>query len=454
MSAPNQFGHDLFRILLYRKNGDELLLEQHDQGFALPSILVPRYTRVAQHIAEAIRREWNFQTVCLFPIGDRTSPTYVVELCDEISTPPTDRRWLPASSLVGSEFRAEYDFHLIELATKRFEHYLQDKAAGPFARIGWIRDLISWIEASATPFGLHLIGRFQQFNAGSTFSLVRFETDGPALWFKAVGEPNLREYAITLAIANYFSPFVPQIITTRKDWNGWLAIEAEGAHPNEQSPHDTWKRIASTLAELQIASSGQTLHLLNVGCRDVRPCSLRTLAAPFVEAMSELMERQTKVSPPPLSRSELLALQVQIEDALSEVEISDIPSAIGHLDFNPGNIVVNYDGCTFLDWAEACAGTPFITLQYLLEYLDRHFEYASKSIVTRAYLRVWGRFLSPAKIAAAQRLSPLLAAFAFAVQTNTWRDSEQTSRTETARYLRSVTRRMKREADRLVRRQA
>jgi len=454
MSALNQFGHDLFRILLYRKSGDELLLEQHDQGFALPFVLIPRRTRVAQHIAEAIRREWNFQTICLFPVGDRLSPAFVVETRDEVSTPPVAGRWLPARSLVKCDFSAGTDFHTIELATQRFEQYLKGKAAGPFARIGWIRDLISWVGASAALLGLHLVGQFQQFNADSTFSLVRFETDGPALWFKAVGEPNLREYAITLALATCFSPFVPQIVATREEWNGWLAIEAQGKHPDKKSPQQTWTRIARTLAELQIASFGQTLHLLNVGCRDVRLCTLRTLVAPFVEAMSELMERQTKVSPAPLSRTELLALQVQIEDALSEAEASEIPSAIGHLDFNPGNIVVNSDRCTFLDWAEACAGTPFITLQYLLEYLDRHFECVSNSVVTAAYLGAWGRVLSPTKIAAAQRLSPLLAAFAFAVRANTWRNSEQTNRAETARYLRSMTRRMKREADRLVRRQA
>ncbi len=127
---------------------------------------------------------------------------------------------------------------------------------------------------------------------------------------------------------------------------------------------EAWTRLATTLGELQIASFGQTLHLLDAGCRDARVCTLLELVEPFLEVMADLMERQTKESPPALSRSELVALRMQLQDTLSEAANSEIPNAIGHLDFNPGNILVNPNGCTFLDWAEACAGAsiPHISI--------------------------------------------------------------------------------------------
>jgi hypothetical protein len=311
------------------------------------------------------------------------------------------------------------------------------------------------VASKAAPLGLYPTGEFQQFNASPTFSLIRFETNGPALWFKAVGEPNLRESPITVELANLFPSFVPRMIARHKDWNGWLTIETEGTHPDENSDSEAWTRVAKTFGELQIASLGQTQLLLNAGCRDMGARTLLGLIEPFLEVMADLMEQQTKQLPPPLSRSEIATLRMQLQNALSEATDSEIPNAIGHLDFNPGNIVVNHSACTFLDWAEACAGPPFLTFQYLLEHLRRYRQTNSwQSTVTSAYLDTWRSVISQAQITEALRLSPLLAVFAYAACTDAWRDPEARKRTETARYFRSLTRRMKREAESLIDHQA
>src|ERR1700728_3921922 len=98
MSSSSQLDHDLFRILFYRRNGQELLLEHNEKGFTLPSIQIPRYTRIAQQITEAIRADWKLQPCCLFPLEDRSS-TYAVELCGDISTHPANMDWLPVHTL-------------------------------------------------------------------------------------------------------------------------------------------------------------------------------------------------------------------------------------------------------------------------------------------------------------------------------------------------------------------
>jgi hypothetical protein len=453
MSSPSQLDHDHFRILLYRRNGKELLLEHNDQGFTLPRIRIPRYTRVAQQITETIQKDWKLQSCCLFPIGDRNNSAYAVELCGAVGAHPANRKWLSVHTLTERDFGEAQDFRTLEVAIKFFDQRRTSEPAGPFGKLGWIRSVSGWVESKAAPHGLHLTGEFKQFNASATFSLIRFETNDPALWFKAVGESNLREYPITLALANHFPSFVPRIIAMREDWNGWLAIETEGTHPDEKSDTETWTRVATTLGELQVASLGQTLHLLSASCRDVRVCTLLELVDSFLEVMADLMERQTKEPPPALSRSELLTLRTQLQDTLCEAADCEIPNAIGHLDLNPGNIIVNHDQCVFLDWAEACVGPPFLTLQYLLEHLRRYRQQDSslESVITSAYLNAWRSFISPKKVAAALRVFPLLAVFAYATCGNAWRDPEQRSRPETARYFRSLTRRMKREGDRLVR---
>ena len=80
-----------------------------------------------------------------------------------------------------------------------------------FHALGWFSELRNWIESVVEPIGLHVNGRFRQLNASPSFSLIRFETDGPALWFKAVGEPNQREFTITCPLAQLFPDYLPRM---------------------------------------------------------------------------------------------------------------------------------------------------------------------------------------------------------------------------------------------------
>jgi hypothetical protein len=360
-------------------------------------------------------------------------------------------RWFPVASLSGDEFQNVRDFATIQNALTTLERYRRGELPGCFGRPGWLQTVTHWVEAQAATIGLCLTGQFRQRNASPTFSLLRIETNGPALWFKAVGEPNLREYPITLALAKSFPAFVPRIIAHRKDWNAWLAAEADGIHPDAKSDFGVWSKIARTLADLQIASLGQSLHFINTGCMDARVCSLADQVGPFLEVVAELMEQQTKKSPASLSREELKTLGAQLRGALSIFDDSGIPNALGHLDFNPGNIVVSKDRCLFLDWAEACVGHPFLTFQYLMEHWrrSRGTDAQTESALLSAYTTPWHFFLSPREIATDLQVSPLLATFAYAFAGLASRRPDSLHQTQSPGYLRSLVRRMKREADAL-----
>jgi hypothetical protein len=353
---------------------------------------------------------------------------------------------------VESQFQEASDYAAV---TKSLSE-CQDCASGhkhrPFARFGWFSELSAWVRRAAASEGLTPSGRFKQLNASPTFSLVRFETNGPAVWFKAVGEPNLREYLLTLALSKYCPAFLPQLLAVRVDWNGWLMLEAEGVHLDDSSPLKLWAKVATTLAHLQIASVGWTLPLADAGCRDARASALAGIVEPFLEVMAELMDQQTKRDPPPVSREELFALQGKLQDLFSETRAPEILNTIGHLDFNPGNIVVSRDRCVFLDWAEACIGHPFLTFQYLLEHCRamRGKGGSAESALTAAYADQWRPFLSQHEISRALEISPLLAVFAYAVCGDAWRDVSRRNHPATARQLRSLTRRIKAEADRLA----
>jgi len=223
------------------------------------------------------------------------------------------------------------------------------------------------------PMGIHLTGSFRQLNASPSFCLIRFETDGHAIWFKAVGEPNQREFAVTCLLSRLFPSQVPRVLAIRPEWNGWLTREAEGDLLCDVEEIRAWRRVAAELAEMQINSCNQASELLAAGARDLRVDTLSKLIRHFVDTTQQLMQRQSKIPPPILEPKELLLLGDSIRAAFDVVERSGIPNTLGHLDFDPGNVVVSPQSCVFLDWAEAYVGNPFLTFQYLLEHYRRKY---------------------------------------------------------------------------------
>jgi hypothetical protein len=322
---------------------------------------------------------------------------------------------------------------------------------GPFGKPGCIEDLLSWVQHAIDPHGLRLRGEFRQLNASPTFALLRFETNGSAVWFKAVGDPNLREFPISVALSILFPCFVPALIATHPPWHGWLTTEIPGSTLDEVPDGGAWERAAETLARLQISSLEKTDLLLEAGCRDLRIASLLTLVDPFMEVMSQLMEQQRKTPPPILDQDELLTLASQIKEALSELAELGVPDTLGHLDFNPGNILCSSDQCVFLDWAEAYVGPPFLTFEYLRTHLVRtqRKDVGLSADVINAYETKWRTALSPEAVAVALNLAPFLAVFVYAAGMEGWRNPTWLHEPSAAAYLRSLTRRMHGEMRRL-----
>jgi hypothetical protein len=295
---------------------------------------------------------------------------------------------------------------------------------------------------------------FKQLNGCETFSLIRFATTQQPVWFKAVGEPNLHEYGISQALARLLPDFVPAILGIRPEWHGWLMCDGGGATLDESQDPSAWQTAITALADLQITSIGNTDDLLEAGCRNLRLATLLELVDPFLDTMAELMKQQTKVPPPALSRQELSRLGATIKDALNCLEALPIPDTLGHSDFNPGNIVVGPQRCTFIDWAEAHVSHPFLTFEYFVSHLQKDYPAVApfEDELRLSYARRWQASSSAEHVSEAFLFSPLVAVFAYAVAGNRWRDQERLKIPQVPGYLRSLTRRMKQEAEMLQRR--
>jgi len=324
---------------------------------------------------------------------------------------------------------------------------------GPFSRLGWMRELQDWIGSVIHPLGMELKD-FQQLNGSETFSLIRFSTTQRPVWFKAVGEPNLHEYGISHVLTKLFPNHVPKILATKPEWHAWLMCDGGGVTLDEVQNLFAWQTALTTLAGLQIESIGTTYDLLEAGFRDLRLATLLDLVDPFLDVIADLMKQQTKVPPPILSRGELSQLSATLNDALRCLAALRIPDTLGHSDFNPGNIIVGPERCLFIDWAEAHVGHPFLTFEYFLAHLRKDYpQFAPfESDLRAAYSQMWNSITSPEQVAEACLFSPLVAVYAYAVSSGVWRDPERLKVPGFQGFLRSLTRKMKQEADLMQRR--
>ena len=451
MNNSHQPPADYFRIVLFPPQAKQILVARQTGKVALPALEAPRYARQAEVISAGLRRLLGVDAYCLSFKSGLDGQGYVVASTGE-SDPivPSPFEWIDPDVLADDAFAEAQVYSTITDALAEIRHYHKQPAVGFFGRPGWLREIKDWVRQEIEPLGERLTGEHLQLNASATNSLLRLAASGSAFWFKAVGEPAVREFEITRYLKRKFPAFLPEIVAERADCKGWLSKEFLGIHPDETSPDTIWITVATALAELQVASIGQTLHLSEAGCFDAGTRALAELVDPFFAAVTDLMEAQASSSPAPLSREQLKEVRNVLFDAISTVDQLGVPATLGHLDFNTGNILVGGNRAVFLDWASGCIGSPFPTLEYLLEQI-RTLRGSDQSLLARvqsAYAQKWQSLIAADEMCVALAANPLLAAFCYASGCGAWRNRSHHGDLGTAApYLRSLTRRMKKEAE-------
>ena len=442
---------DAYRLLILRRDATEILLSPKDAGWTLPRVEIQKQQRIAEQLTNEIRKAWDLETFCLLlPSCGASGPsagaaTAILECVKQNQKAPPRTHWMPVH--VAGDCSSAEDAATIRDALAELASYASGEKFGPFAKPGWLRELFRWTYEQTAPLGLRLTGNFRQYNASPTFSLLRLETDGPAIWFKATGEPNAHELPVTLLLADRFPSHVPRILGMHPSWNGWLSSEAEGTPLDELTECSAWERAAEGLAELQIESIGRAAELVDGKCKDLRlPLAARHIDR-FVTRMGAFMRVQEKQSPAPLVGTELLSLGEGLKEAFSLLQSFEFPDTLGHLDCNPGNLIVSPERSVFLDWAEACVTNPVITFEYLRRHMERCGieEPAADSRITAAYLRPWASFFSPDDLRHAIAAAPPVTVFIHAIASDAWRTLDPVSNPALAAYFRSLTRRMYRD---------
>jgi len=228
-------------LIVFGRDGADALLKLTGAGFVFPRVEVRRWERLAENLTTALTKDWNCDAVCLFTpnYSSQDSHHYEVMQCwrdQHIG----GTEWKPVHSLTVDSFQDESEFRTLIRCLNDLDGYEHDPKS-PFAQRGWLTRVQGWAADAIRPFERELGSSFRQYNTSPSFSLIRLETNGTAVWFKAVGEPNLREYPITLKLAELFPTFIPEILATKPEWNAWLSHEADGTNLGETRDLRLWE---------------------------------------------------------------------------------------------------------------------------------------------------------------------------------------------------------------------
>jgi hypothetical protein len=447
-----------YAVIVTRREASEILLEKTSSGYSIPILTVWRSQRIVAQLNQMAFGHWDLDTYCLWiersVLRDPNSlgGLAILDTLRFAAEPPQGMAWVSLND--GESPRDRFDAGTVELIRRALGELRSSgeaEVARPFARPGWIRHLCDWIQDRIDPFGYHLTGELQQLHGDSGSCLIRLETTGPAMWFKAAGAANPLELQITTALAKLFPEALPKVIAIHPEWNGWLAQEVTGVTLDRAEDITTWERVAVRLAELQIASIDRRPVLLAEGCRDGSLAALAEHIGPFLGRWADCLDSHRAETSPGLETTEFAFLADSLRESCNHLQEIGLPDAIAHLDLNFGNVICSGDGCVFLDWAEAAIASPLTTFEYLRQLAKcSHIRgYGASVRINAAYLRAWHDVVSPDRLAKAFRYSPIVAVFTFALACDRWGERCLEASPTRARTLRSLIRRMYREAVRL-----
>ncbi len=452
MPQPHPTQTDRWRVIIPNKSASEIVIFEESNNLSLPEVNIPQHQRVAWHLNAEVRRNWNLDVISIIPVetsaslnGDAVVQYHVVEPLTANAPLPRGLRWMSISALTPELFPDAEDHN----ALRAFLATLSSSANKdtPFGHLGWFDELAAWLREAIAPFSFEWEHGFTQFQASASFSLIRFETKPRPLWFKAVGDPNTREFRITQELAKRYSEFVPRLLVVRPEWNAWLAEECLGRSLNEIKEIELWRKASRTLAELQIASAAGAGELLRAGAHDLKTLFSLPVVNRFFTVAETLTQQSIGTTAPELSLTDLPAMKAKVLELLIQAENSGIPDALGHLDLNAGNAVVSSEHCVYLDWAETYIGPPFLTLEYLLQSFGRAFGRHSpeEHSVVEAYLTAWERSAPSNHVRETWTVSPALAVFAYAQRCLLAAEPYGLGSPRFTDYLRALLRRLKRE---------
>jgi hypothetical protein len=410
-----------YRVALIDSSSPMLLTVAGSGGSSLPRVRIPKWTRPAEEINDVIWREWQLHTLVLTILneaGDKP-PCAVAESLPSIAA-KTSHDLAPNSieSLNETELDGE------ERAAIQSSIAGDTSPSAPFSRRGWLKEAQAWVQSSISDRRIEFSGDLRQYNASSTFALVRLDTTcGDSYWLKATGEPNKHECALTVELSKLFPQYLPSLIAVREDWNAWVTKGA-GRPLGDLRDLNLLTSAVKALADVQVESLNSVERLELAGCMDRRLTRVQSHLPEMFAFLEEAMEKQTSTKVKPLTPARLREIQVVVDQSCAQMQELGIPDCLVNGDVNLDNILYDGEHFRFVDWAEGGIGNPFLALQQVIQHVIREGEHLDwVTPICAAYKNEWRGLLTERQIDDAFVLMPLLAMADYLYGRGDWLDA-------------------------------
>jgi fructosamine-3-kinase len=214
----------------------------------------------------------------------------------------------------------------------------------PWARPGWRAEAEAWIRSSLDPLGLE-VSEIAVARQWPLSSVLRVDTAGGTVYFKAAFAPFRHEPGVTQALARELPALVPEVLATDRE-RGWMLVRALSGESVDRA---AWPEAFSTLARIHATWSGREEEILALGAQDRRLGRLERELANAVDDASAVERLRGRSS------------------ALAGLAI---PHTLVHGDFHPWNAAGERDHVVIYDWSDACLAHPLFDFATFTQFAD------------------------------------------------------------------------------------
>ena len=225
-----------------------------------------------------------------------------------------------------------------------------------------------WIAAQVAAAGARMTGPIEEVHRRPWSTVLRVQTDGGPVFFKA-SPPSLgREPAITALLARRRPDVVPAPLAIDAE-RGWMLMADAGARLRELVEHDgdltRWLDVLPRYAGMQLDIADDVGELLALGVPDMR---LAVLPKRYEALLDELAAVGGD------GRDGRAREIRRLRDAVPRVAANcaelagyGIAETIQHDDLHDGAVYVRDGRYAILDWGDACVSHPFFSMSVTLE---------------------------------------------------------------------------------------
>lgn len=220
-----------------------------------------------------------------------------------------------------------------------------------WARSGWYERATTWMGAQLAEMGRPPIGPIEQVRHWGISALMRVDTAGGRVWFKAVFPGFAHEPVVSQLLHDRCRGAVTPVLAIDAE-EGWLLLDDVGADILADHPeHDA--AAVRRLVEIQRAFVDRTDELVGVGCRH-RPFGA------LAQELATVLADPTVLEHVELTASRTTELVVWVDAAATELADLSYPDTLVHGDFHPGNVHVVDGEPVLIDWSDAAISHPLV----------------------------------------------------------------------------------------------